>query len=231
MRRLTAAAGLAWLVLFAVGGVLLQGEPPGTGEPAGDIRAYLDDRGTAYLIGDHVAGLAFVGGLTVFAVGLAMLVRRAHPDDEPARLWAWLTVVGVTLTVATGDAATAYLDALALSGPALPDATVHAFVSANAAGIAAIGLPMALLSLSLGMVTRALQMPHPVAWLGWLAAALHAVGGLFLLGGPLGSVLFAVRFGGLITFGVLVLTVSVLLLRQAHAERVGDPATALGGVR
>jgi hypothetical protein len=38
MNRLTGILGLAWFALFAVGAIVLQGEPPAPGQPVGELR-------------------------------------------------------------------------------------------------------------------------------------------------------------------------------------------------
>ena len=122
--RISGAFGLEWFVLFAVGAIILQGEPPPFNQPAAEAREFFAARGGRYLVGDYLAGLAFIFGLLPFVVGLRSLLGRAEGGLQVgSRL---LLVAGVT-TVVVGDAATVFTDAMALAGGGaeLNDATIH----------------------------------------------------------------------------------------------------------
>ena len=141
--RVTGAFGLGWFILFVVAAIILQGEPPPFDQPAAEARGFFAARGGRYLVGDYLAGLAFIFGFLPFVVGLRSLLGRAEGGLQVgSRL---LLIAGVT-TVVVGDAATVFTDAMALAGGGgeLNDATIHALLDANAVAIAAIGLPMAL---------------------------------------------------------------------------------------
>jgi len=122
--RVTGAFGLGWFVLFAVGAIVLQGEPPPFNQPAAEARGFFAARGGRYLVGDYLAGLAFIFGFLPFVVGLRSLLGRAEGGLQVgSRL---LLVAGMT-TVVVGDAATVFTDAMALAGGGaeLNDATIH----------------------------------------------------------------------------------------------------------
>jgi hypothetical protein len=69
--RVTGAFGLGWFVLFAVGGIILQGEPPPFDQPVAEAREFFAAGGGRYLVGDYIAGLAFVLCFLPFVVGCA----------------------------------------------------------------------------------------------------------------------------------------------------------------
>jgi hypothetical protein len=67
-QRITGVFGLAWIVLFAVGGIALQGQPPAYDAPIAEIRDFFAANGGRYLWGDYIAGLAFILCLLPFVV-------------------------------------------------------------------------------------------------------------------------------------------------------------------
>jgi hypothetical protein len=214
-KRATGAFGLAWIVLFAIGGIALQGQPPAYDAPIAETRDFFADHGGRYLWGDYIAGLGFVLCLLPFVVGLRSVLGAAEGSPEIASR---LVLVGGIATVVVGDAATAFLDALALgNAPAeLPDSTIRLLLQLDAVAIAAIGLPMALTALAAASVIwRTDVLPRWLAPLAALSGALHIVGATFVAAGDPDGPLFFIRFAGLITFAVFVAASSVSLITGA----------------
>ena len=149
-QRITGFFGLGWIVLFALGGIALQGQPPPYDAPIGETRDFFAAHGGRYLWGDYIAGLAFVLCLLPFVVGLRSVLGAA---EGPPQIGSRLVLVGGVATVVVGDAATAFLDALALGGPdRYSDATIRLLLQLDAVAIAAIGLPLALTAISAAAV-------------------------------------------------------------------------------
>jgi hypothetical protein len=225
--RITGAFGLAWIVLFAIGGIALQGQPPAYNAPIDETREFFAAHGDRYLWGDYIAGLAFVLCLLPFVVGLRSLLGAA---EGPPQIASRLVLVGGVATVVVGDAATAFLDALALGGaPAeLPDTTIRLLLELDAVAIAAIGLPMALTAIAAAAVIwRTSVLPRWLAPLGALSGGLHIVGATFVAANDADGPIFFIRFAGLITFAIFVAASSVSLLRGAPAAA---PPNSVGGV-
>jgi hypothetical protein len=200
-QRLTGIFGLAWFALFVLGGIALQGEPLPYDTPIGEARDFFGDNGSRYLWGDYIAGLAFVLCLLPFVVGLRSLL-------------------GAAATVVIGDTATAFLDALALGGSAdeLSDSTIQLLLELDAVAIAAIGLPMALTAISAATVIwRTGVLPRWLAGVAVLSGLLHIVGATFVAAEQAEGVLYGMRFGGMIAFGVFVLGTSVSLIQGREA--------------
>jgi hypothetical protein len=209
--RVTGAFGLGWFILFVAGGIILQGEPPPFDQPVAEAREFFAARGGRYLVGDYIAGLAFVLCFLPFVVGLRSLLGRAEGGLQiGSRL---LLVAGVT-TIVIGDAATVFTDTMALAGGGaeLEDSTIHALLDANAVAIAASAVVWA---------TGAL--PRWLAVVGSIAGVLHVAGAAFPIEGEPDGVLFTLRFLGLIAFGLFVLGTSISLL-TTRAPRLRDPA-------
>lgn len=211
-QRITGLFGLAWIVLFAVGGIALQGQPPAYDAPIGEVRDFFAAHGDRYLWGDYIAGLAFVFCLLPFLVGLRAVLGAAEGGSQIASR---LVLVGGIATVVVGDAATAFLDALALTGAAteLPDSTIRLLLELDAVAIAAIGLPMALTAIAAAAVIwRTGVLPRWLAPLGALSGLLHIAGASFVAAEDPDGPLFFIRFAGLIGFAVFVAASSVSLI-------------------
>jgi hypothetical protein len=212
-QRITGVFGLAWIVLFAVGGIALQGQPPAYDAPIGEIRDFFSANGGRYLWGDYIAGLAFILCLLPFVVGLRSVLGTAEGAPQIASR---LVLVGGIATVVVGDAATVFLDALALGGaPAeLPDTTIRLLLELDVVAIAAIGLPMALTAIGAATVIwQTGVLPRWLAPVAALSALLHIVGATFVAADDPEGPLFFLRFAGLITFAVFVAAASVNLIR------------------
>jgi hypothetical protein len=211
-QRITGVFGLAWIVLFALGGIALQGQPPAYDAPIGETRDFFAAHGGRYLWGDYIAGLAFILCLLPFVVGLRSVLGAA---EGPPQIASRLVLVGGIATVIVGDAATAFLDALALaSAPSeLPASTIRLLLELDAVAIAAIGLPMALTAIAAATVIwRTSVLPRWLAAVAALSGLLHIVGATFVAADDADGPLFFTRFAGLITFAVFVAASSVNLI-------------------
>jgi hypothetical protein len=213
-QRITGVFGLAWIVLFAIGGIALQGQPPPYDAPIGEVRDFFAAHGDRYLWGDYIAGLAFVLCLLPFVVGLRSVLAAA---EGPPQIASRLVLVGGVATVVIGDAATAFLDALALGGAPseLPDTTIRLLLELDAVAIAAIGLPMALTAIAAATVIWQTDvLPRWLAPVAVSSGILHIVGASFAASGDAEGPLFFIRFAGLIAFAVFVAATSVSLIRR-----------------
>lgn len=209
MPKLTAALGLAWIVLFAVGGPVLQGRPPTPETSIAVLRAAFQMHGTRYLAGDFIAGCGFALCLLPFAAFLPYaLTDRPHP------VWSRLTTAAAVALTVTGGVATSFLDAVAIGhgGAALNDSVLTALLQANAAGIALIGLPAAVFATSAAVLLWQAA-ARGAAIVGWLAVPLLIIGAAAPLN-PAGGPLWTIRFAGFAVLVVFVLTTSITLLTR-----------------
>jgi hypothetical protein len=211
-RRITGVFGLAWVGLFAIGGIALQGQPPAYDASIDEMRDFFATHGDRYLWGDYIAGFAFVLCLLPFVVGLSSVL--AAVEGAP-RIASRLVLVGGVAAVVIGDAATAFLDALALGGAPseLSDSTIRLLLELDAVAIAAIGLPMALTAIAAATVIWQTEvLPRWLAPVAVLSAILHIVGASFAAAGDAEGPLFFIRFAGLVAFAVFVAASSVCLV-------------------
>jgi hypothetical protein len=216
--RVTAGLGFAWLILFVVGGPVLQGRPPSAGTPIADLRAGFADHGTRYLAGDLVAGCGFVLCLLPFAVLLPYAVA-----DRPHPIWSRLCSASAVAFVVSGGVATSFLDAIAIGhgAPALDDSTLTALLYASTAGIALIGLPAAVFATAAAALLWQAG-ARGVAVLGAVAAPLLVAGAaVTLAGGDGDGFLWAVRFGGFVVLAAFVAATAIrLVTRPAKAAEL-----------
>ena len=224
--RLAGLFGLGWFVLFAVGGIVLQGEPPAYDASVAEVRRFFTDHGTQFLVGDYLAGVAFLLLFLPFVVGLRSLLGAAEGGPQIASR---LVLVGGLATVLVGDTATVFQDTLALGAgnPELQDATIRAFLYANAVAIAAIGLPAALFTFAASVViwTTAVLWRW-LAVVGVLAGVLLATGAAFPIAGDPTGPLWTIRFLSFIALLVFVVSVSIaMLLRAEPPSSLSTPPT------
>jgi hypothetical protein len=224
--RLAGLFGIGWFVLFAVGAIVLQGEPPAYDASLTDVRQFFTDNGTRFLVGDYLAGLAFLLLFLPFVVGFRSLLGAAEGGPQ---IGSRLVLVGGLATVLVGGTATVFQDTLALgaANPELQDTTVRAFLYANAAAIAAIGLPAALFTLAAAVVIWTTKVLWPwLAAVGVLAGVLLAIGAAFPIAGDPTGPLWTIRFISFIALAVFVVSASVGMLQRAEpAAATSTPPT------
>jgi len=114
--RLGGALGLAWFVLFFIGGVILHGTPLAYDEPILQAREYFQNNAQAYLVGDYIVRLGFVFGFLPFVAALQS--RLGATESEPRILPRLIFGAGLA-TFVVGDASKFFLNAVALAGGSL----------------------------------------------------------------------------------------------------------------
>lgn len=235
--RWVGGLGVAWVVIFlgSVGG--LQGEPPGSDAPLAELRDFFADNGTRYLVGDFLAGTAFM----LLFIPFIVFLSRGLGIAESA--WSRMAAVGAAALVAVGGMATSFLDAVAIAkdDPRIDDGALTALLQANSAGIALIGLPAALVTLSIaGMLQtpgalwttgRPTGVLRATVILGWIATVLLVVGAAFPIDNNPRGPLWTVRFSSFVALALLVLVTSILVLtrrQDAPAVTAGRSGAAVG---
>jgi hypothetical protein len=229
--RLAGALGLAWFVLFVIGGVVLHGQPPAYDEPIEKARQYFHDNAQQYLVGDYIVRLGFVFGFLPFVAGLQS--RLGAGEGEPRILSRLIFGAGLA-TFVIGDASKFFLNAVALGGGSseISDSTIRTLLYADSVSIATIGVPAALLALTASWLiwtTGALW--RWIAVLGLVAGGLLVVGAAFPLGRSSVGILFGIRFASFIALALFVVACSLSMLLgrgaampQPRAARRGTDA-------
>jgi uncharacterized protein (UPF0548 family) len=213
--RVAGVLGLAWFVLFAIGGIALQGEPPAYDAPISEIRDFFNDTGQQYLVGDFIADLAFVLLFLPFAAVLRGLLGDAEGGQQTGSR---LAFAGAVALVVIGSGATTFLDAVALGGggPELSDSTMRALLYADTVAIAALGLPAALFVLAASRVIWTTGVLWRwLAVIGTVAGVLLITGAAFPIEQDANGVLWGIRFASFLSLAIFVLLTSVAQLSKA----------------
>jgi hypothetical protein len=225
--RLGGVLGIAFIVLFIIGGFILQGESPTYNDPIAEIRAYWEDDGQTYLIGDYLIGLAIVLFFLPFLVCLRTLLGRA--EGEP-QIWSRVCFAGGLLIIAFSAAAAAAWSALAFGAENLDDESLltlmyldvgawNAFPYAIGAFVGAASIVM----IQTGVLWR---------WLGYLGLVV-AIAALIT---PLGildedpedifDTLGIIPFLGLAIW-LLLTSIGMLMIKAEPMPRVTVPTTSV----
>jgi hypothetical protein len=210
-RRVAGVFGIAFVVLFLIGGPLLQGETPTVNDDVQAIRAYWEEDGDRYLAGDFLFGIAVVLFFLPFVVALRSVLA---PADRSGGMWASMMLVGALVAVVLGGAGAAASAGLALEGAGgLDDATLLFATRAGACSLAGLGLGFALMLIGAAVViAQTGVLWRWLAVLAVLAAVANIVGGLWVPDGDQGGAFGVLGFIGVIGAQIWVLAVSIQML-------------------
>ena len=116
--RIGGICGVAFIIVFLVAGFGIQGESPTYNDPIEEIRAYWENDGQAYLVGDYLLGLATLLLLLPFIVCLRTLLARS--EGEPP-IWSTVGFYGGLFVIVVAATAAASWTALAFAAENLSD--------------------------------------------------------------------------------------------------------------
>jgi hypothetical protein len=211
--RMGGLLGIGFVVLFLIGVIALQGETPTYDDPIDEIRAYWEDDGDTYLLGDYLIGLAFLFGWVPLIVTLRALLGRA--EGEP-QLWSRVAFVGGVVTLVFGAVAGVAMGALAFGAENIDDASMQTLMYIGVYGFNNLAFAAGLFMLAASLVIW--QTGVLWRWTG----VLGAVAGLLAVISPLGilddsseDVFDILGFIGFIGLALWVLAISIcMLLKQ-----------------
>lgn len=220
--RLAGIAGIVFAVLFFVGALGLQGEPPQRTDSIDEIRKYFADDGEAYLAGDYLLGLGFVLFFLPWAVGLSQLVRRA---DGLSSMLSTLVVVGAVLFVVLGGVGSIFFGTLAINASADPaiaidDASVRTLMEMSQYSFVGFALTGALfLAPASFAIWRTGVLWRWLAIIGGIAAALLIIGSAWTIDGDEDGAIASLAFVGFIVTMIFLLISSVgMIMRRTPPE-------------
>jgi hypothetical protein len=215
-RRVGGVCGIVFIVLFLIGGPILQGDVPGVNDNVQDIRAYWEDDGDRYLAGDFLFGIAVVLFFLPFVVALRSVLG---PADRSGGMWARAMLAGALVAVVLGGAGAAASGALGLNGAeGLDDSTLQFATRVGAYSFQGLGYGFALMLIAAAIVIA----ESGVLWrwlavLAALAAIANIVGGLWVPDGDQEGAFGVLGFIGIIGAQVWVLAVSIQMLLPRKA--------------
>jgi len=222
-RRVAATCGIVFIVLFVIGGPVLQGQTPTINNGIEDIRAYWRDDGDRYLVGDFIFGIAVLVFFLPFVVGLRSVLEPADPSGG---MWARVVLASALAALTLGGAGAAGLGVIGLFGEAsFDDSTLRLATGAGAYSTTGLGLAFAVMLTAAAIVIA--QTGVLWRWLAVLAVAAaiaNIVGALWVPDRDQEGAFAMIAFIGVMASLVWVLAVSVQLLLPRHA--VAEPASA-----
>ena len=217
--RVGGAFGIAFAVLFIIGVIILQAEPPMRDDSIQDIRKYFMDDGTKYLVGDYLTGIAFVVLFLPYVVTLRWVLGSG--EGWPP-IWSWLTVICGVAMVALGGAGSLAFGTLAISADnkEINDSSVRLLVEMNtyAFNLFSFGMVLFVGSASVAILrTRVLWRWLPV--LGLLAAILLIIGAAWPIDGDDQGIVAVPGFIGapLTLLFVVLSSINMLMMKDEPA--------------
>jgi hypothetical protein len=217
--------GIIWAVLFVVGIIIIQGEPPSRDDSIDSIRQYFVDDGDMYLVGDYLTGIGFVIFFLPYLIALRWYLGVAEGSPP---IWSWMTFTGGLVAVILGGIASVFWGAMALGlrdNPDLDDATIRLLMDIDAFAFNGISLGLALFVGSAGFIV--LRTGIFWRWLGaagLLAALLLLIGAAWPIDGDDEGALAAVGIPGLILTLLFVIVTSVAMIMRKEPPDISGAA-------
>jgi hypothetical protein len=169
--------GIGFIILFLIAGFGLQADSPTYDDTIQEIRAYWEDDGQTYLVGDYLIGLAVMLFFLPFLVALRTVLGRAEGGAE---MWSRVGFFGGVLMIAISAAATASWTGLAFAADKLSDDAVLTLMYLDVGAWHAFPYAVGVLTLFSSIVMA--QTGVPWRWLGWLGIVIGIVAFISPLG-------------------------------------------------
>jgi hypothetical protein len=193
--RVGGVFGIAWIIVFIVGAVILQADTPTYDDPINEIRQYWAEDGDQYLIADYITGLAFVFLFIPFLASFRGLLAWA---EGGAGVWSWVMLLGGLSAVLIAAAASASWGALALAlgvaeDPEVDDSLVRMLMYVDAYAFASLGLALSLMVIAGSIViARTAVLWRWLAILGVIVGIAAAISPLWVIDGDMEEGFFGV---------------------------------------
>jgi len=220
--------GIGFVILFIIGPVFLTGDTPMRDDSIEDIRKYFADDGEMYLVGDYIAGIAFVFFFLPYLVTLRWVLGSG--EGWPP-IWSWLTVIGGLSMVVIGGASAVSFGALAISEgnpDIIDDAGVRLLMETSTYAFAGFSLTMGLFVASASLVVlRTGVLWRWLAGLGFLAAVLLVIGAAWPIDGNEEGALAIGGFIGapLTLLWILISSIAMIMMKEEPAPTERGVAT------
>lgn len=149
--RLGGVAGILWLVLFIIGGFVLQGDTPSRDDDIAEIREYFTDDAETYLLGDYLIGLGFTLGFVPYIV---ILRRVLGGGLNLSGILSRIAFVAGIITVIWGAAAGFFWGTLAIGAAEneeVDDSAIRLVMEMDVYAFAGLVFPISLFLLAAGL--------------------------------------------------------------------------------
>jgi hypothetical protein len=225
--RVGGILGIGWIILFIVGGFIIQGDAPSRDDSIEEIREYWTEDGETYLLGDYLIALGF----TVFFLPYLIILRRVLGSVAGwPELLARIALFGGVIAIIWGGVAGFFWGTLALStadNPEIDDSALRLMMEIDVYAFAGLVFP---LSIFLGAAGLSIALSGVMwRWLGIvavIAAALGLVSGAWPIDGDEEGALASVGIAAFLGSLLFVLISSIALLMRTETPPLVDETTS-----
>jgi len=216
-KKVTGWSGIAFAVVFVVSSAFVA-DSPSLGDPATEVRRWLDSHEAAIAWTTWGGGLSLGFLFLLFASGLRG--HLAPSDEDHAGVWTRLSFAGAVTMAGLGLAKAAFWAVLSLDEirSATSDGTVKALAAFDGVAVGAL-VPWAAATFLLGasvVILHSHVMPRWLGWLGILATVAFVVGTLWIFTGDIEGPLAALTLVGYTGFLVFSVGAAISLIRSPN---------------
>jgi hypothetical protein len=224
--------GILFAILFIIGPVALTGDTPTRDDSIEDIRAYFEDDGDLYLVGDYLAGIAFVFFFLPYLVILRWVLGSGEGTPP---IGSWLTVLGGLVMTIIGGAGSVFFGALAIAADdpeiyaQIDDASIRLIMEMSSYVFTGFTFGMALFVASASLVVlRTGVLWRWLAPVGLIIAVLLVIGAAWPIEGDDEGALATAGFIGapLTLLWIILSSVNMLLMKEEPGTRGQAPSPA-----
>jgi hypothetical protein len=221
--RLGGLLGIAFIVIFIIGGFVLQGETPTYTDDLAEIRAYWEEDGETYLIGDYLIGLAV---LLLFLPFLGALRSLLGLYEGGSQLWSRTAYAAGILFIAFVAGAAASWTALAFAADELEDESIRLLMYFDIAAWNATPFPIGTMLLAVSLVIWQTGVLWKwLAILGFVVGIAALISPLSIVEGDVEDGAFAIAgFISFLGFAIWLLATSIGMLMKRDVLVPSPPA-------
>jgi hypothetical protein len=222
--------GILFAILFIIGPVILTGDTPTREDSIEDIRAYFEDDGDIYLVGDYLAGIAIVFFFLPYLVILRWVLGSGEGNPP---IGSWLAVLGGLIMTTIGAAGSVFFGALAIAADdpeiyaQIDDASIRLVMDLSAYSFTGFSFGMALFVASASLVVlRTGVLWRWLAPVGLIIAVLLVIGAAWPIEGDEEGALATAGFIGapLTLLWIILSSINMLLMKEEPGSSVAAPA-------
>ena len=228
--RVGGLLGIGWIVLFIIGGFILQGETPSRDDDIAEIREYFTDDAEMYLAGDYLIGLGF----TLFFLPFLVILRRVLGVAAGwPNIFARVALLAGVIALIWGGIAGFFWGTLAVGAAEheeIDDSAVRLLMEIDVYAFAGLQLPVGVFMLATGLsiwLGRTLSW----RWIGIVAiigGILALIGAAWPIDGDEEGALAIPGFIGFLLILISVLLISInLLLTKIEPVEIGPNKTVV----
>jgi hypothetical protein len=214
-----------FVIFFFVGPIGMTGDTPVRGDSIEEIRAYFEDDGDLYRVGDYLGGIAFVFFFLPYLVILRWVLGSG--EGWPA-IGSWLTVIGGLALVVIGGTGSVFFGAIAIAADdpeiyaQVDDSTIRMLVEMNAYAFTGFTFTMSLfVGAASVVVLRTGVLWRWLAALGLIAAVLLLIAAAWPIDGDDEGAVAVLGFIGapLTMLWIIISSINLLMMKDEPVSK------------